>query len=143
VAFPGGRAEAIDKYAHDVAERETWEEIGLKLEAHHRVGPLPTRAIDRGDLPTRMTLSPFVYYVGGKRPAAHELNLNYEVADVFWVPLRHLFDDAAATELEYPMGGTAATFPGIQFEDHVIWGLTLRVLQSFADIMQRSLAVAR
>lgn len=43
------------------------------------------------------------------------------------------------TELEYPLGVTATTFPGIQFGEHVIWGLTRRVLASFAEVMQRTL----
>ena len=46
---------------------------------------------------------------------------------------------AAVTELEYPIGVSASTFPGIQFGEHVIWGLTLRVLASFAEVMQRTL----
>ena len=48
-------------------------------------------------------------------------------------------DVDAVTELEYPLGVTTSTFPGIQFGEHVIWGLTLRVLASFAEVMQRSL----
>ena len=58
-----------------------------------------------------------------------------EVASVFWVPISHLFDVDAVTQLEYELGGSSSTFPGIQFEDHIIWGLTLRVLQSFAEIV--------
>lgn len=54
------------------------------------------------------------------------------------MPIGHLFDHQHVTELEYPMGVTA-WFPGIQFGEHVIWGLTLRVLASFAEVMQRRL----
>jgi hypothetical protein len=63
----------------------------------------------------------------------------HEVASVFWVPLAHLFDHGAVTELEYAIGGNASLFPGIRYDDHVIWGLTLRVLHSFAEIMERDL----
>lgn len=139
VAFPGGRAGPLDRNARAVAERETFEEIGLKLQTRHLIGPLPVRPIERQAL---NVLSPFVYYVGAGAQAAARVRERHEVASVFWVPLQHLFDEDAATELEYPIAGSPTRFPGIRYGDHVIWGLTLRVLESFADIMQRSLACA-
>ena len=137
VAFPGGRAGPSDPSANAVAERETFEEIGLRLHTHHLIGPLPVRPIERQEL---NLLSPFVYYVGPEAQTTARVRERHEVASVFWVPLHHLFDDAAATELEYPMAGSATTFPGIRYGENVIWGLTLRVLESFAEIMQRELA---
>ncbi len=138
VAFPGGRADVGDPSASAVAERETSEEIGLILHERQLVGPLPVREIDRQHL---KLLSPFVYYVDAGAQSAARVRERHEVASIFWVPLHHLFDQNAATELEYPMGGTATTFPGIRYGDHIIWGLTLRILESFAEIMQRPLAV--
>lgn len=135
VAFPGGRAGIHDPDAHTVAERETHEEIGMSLAPRHRVGPLPIRPDVRGGL----TLSPFVYHVEPARRDEASVREPYEVASVFWVPLDHLFDADAVTELEYPLAGSGSVFPGIRFDDHIIWGLTLRVLQSFADIMRREL----
>ena len=137
VAFPGGRADPSDATANAVAERETMEEIGLPLHSRQLLGPLPVRDIQREHL---KILSPFVYYVGADSQRIATVYEKNEVASVFWVPLHHLFDQAAATELEYPMGGTATQFPGIRYGEHVIWGLTLRVLESFAEIMQRKLA---
>ena len=139
VAFPGGRAGPEDPDAHAVAERETLEEIGLTLVANHRVGPLPIRPIDRADLREAMTLSPFVYYVDQETKNTAFAKIPEEVAHVFWVPITHLFDETAVTELEYPIAETWSTFPGILFGEHVIWGLTLRVLDSFAEITQRTL----
>lgn len=138
VALPGGRACAADPDPYAVAERETWEEIGLRLAAHHRVGPLPMRPIADNPQRAGLTLWPFVYQIGPAERALATARLPHEVASVFWVPLGHLFDEAAVTELEYP-GLTASTFPGIQFGEHVIWGLTLRVVASFAEVMQRRL----
>ena len=141
VAFPGGRAGSRDENAHAVAERETHEEVGLMLDESHRVGPLPIRQIARPGGVDDMVLSPFIYHIGeGKQSLAFAREPD-EVADVFWVPMRHLFHASSATELEYPMGGSPMSFPGIRFEDHVIWGLTLSVLESFADIMRRKLPV--
>ncbi|MBK9427999.1 MAG: CoA pyrophosphatase [Gammaproteobacteria bacterium] len=142
VAFPGGRAGSDDRNAHDVAERETWEEIGLSLAADHRIGPLPIREVVRPDIQNSLTLSPFVYYIGTGSATLDHASHAHEVADVFWVPLRHLFAASAATELDYPIGGVSTTFPGIQFRDQVIWGLTLSVLNSFADIVRPHLTAA-
>ena len=139
VAFPGGRASAADADAFAVAERETWEEIGMELKREHRIGALPMRTIEHNVKRAGLTLWPFVYYVGPAEQAMATARLPQEVASVFWVPLGHLFDENAVTELEYPLGITATTFPGIQFGEHVIWGLTLRVLASFAEVMQRRL----
>lgn len=135
VAFPGGRAGIHDADAEAVADRETQEEIGLVLQPRHRLGPLPIRPDIRGGL----TLSPFVYFVNQTVREQATARLPHEVAAVFWVPLSHLFDDDAVTELEYPLAGSNSLFPGIQYREHVIWGLTLRVLQSFAEVMDAEL----
>lgn len=139
VAFPGGRASAEDPDPHAVAERETWEEVGLRLAPEHRVGPLPVRPIEANSARGGLTLWPFVYYVGGAGHGVAVPRLPAEVASVFWVPLGHLFDHGAVTELAYPPGNRATLFPGIRYDEHVIWGLTLRVLQSFAAVMEREL----
>jgi 8-oxo-dGTP pyrophosphatase MutT (NUDIX family) len=141
VALPGGRAEATDVSASAVAERETYEEVGLKLKPVQRIGALPTHAIR-----TNMTLSPFIYYfqnIQNEEPpqqvaTARDLK---EVASVFWVPLSHMFTSKNTTTLDYPQSGIPTTFPGIQFEDHIIWGLTLSVLKTFAQLVDQPLPV--
>jgi 8-oxo-dGTP pyrophosphatase MutT (NUDIX family) len=138
VAFPGGRAEPGDGSAAAVAERETWEEVGLRLVPRYLVGPLPVQAVGAGGLPNGMTLSPFLYHVGPEARRIAHPRIRQEVQSVFWVPLRHLFDEHATTELDYPYPG-AGTFPGIRFDEHVIWGLTLRVLGTFASLLERRL----
>jgi 8-oxo-dGTP pyrophosphatase MutT (NUDIX family) len=137
VAFPGGKADSSDRDAHSVAERETHEEVGLKLTASHRVGPLPTRQVATRNL----VLSPFIYHIGSDEKNTVFAREPEEVAHVFWVPMSHLFKQSSATELEYPIGGSGMTFPGIRYQEDVIWGLTLNVLDSFAQIMQRELPV--
>ena len=131
VAFPGGRASALDSSADAVARRETSEEIGVELSDQHFVGDLPVRPNIRNGL----TLSPFAYFVDDEQRQRASAKMPDEVASVFWVPISHLFDVDAVTQLEYELGGSSSKFPGIQFEDHIIWGLTLRVLQSFAEII--------
>lgn len=139
VALPGGRAEATDVSASAVAERETYEEIGLKLKPIQRIGALPTHAIR-----ANMTLSPFIYFIqplqewGPPQQVATARDLQ-EVSSVFWVPLSHMFASKNTTTLDYPQNGISTTFPGIQFEGHVIWGLTLSVLKTFAQLVDQTL----
>ncbi len=141
VAFPGGRADPNDADAMSVAERETWEEVGLRLHREHRVGALPRRAVARPR--AELTLSPFVYYMGHGAQQQAVVREIREVAEVFWVPLGHLRADHAATELEYPIGGVPSIFPGIRFNHHVIWGLTLSVLDSFFELVRPVMVSAR
>ncbi len=136
VAFPGGRAGPGDAGPLDVAERETWEEIGLRLEKSHRVAPLPELPVRRGDVDMHLTLSPFVYHLGGSR---FPVKPNHEVAEVFWVPLSHLFDAGNTTSLDFVRNGESFTFPGVAFGGRIVWGLTLRVLGIFAEQLDREL----
>ncbi|MCH2213400.1 MAG: CoA pyrophosphatase [Fuerstiella sp.] len=133
VSFPGGRAEVGDRTAYEVAERETREEIGLSLNASHRIGTLPMmQKIRRG-----LTLFSFVYFAEHSMRTQAVVGNPEEVACVFWVPLRHLFDPLAVTEVEYSHEGNQKDLPGIRFDDHVIWGLTLQLLHSFARLMHQ------
>lgn len=142
VAFPGGRAEAGDADAYAVAERETEEETGLSLDPSHRIGALPVRPIEPRSARGSMTLSPFIYHMpASAKDIAHPQDPG-EVARVFWVPLAHLFDHRSVTELEYPFQGGLNTFPGIGYDGEIIWGLTLRILNSFADMMGEPMPVA-
>ena len=142
VAFPGGRAEPGDADAPAVAERETFEEIGLRLARGQYVGALPVQPLYR--IGPRGSLSPFVYHLGPgftrDGGAGWRATLSHEVSKAFWVPLRHLFDPGAATTIEWVRPGRPeTTHAGIEFEGHVIWGLTLRVLGTFAELVGKRL----
>ena len=143
VALPGGRAEPGDPDAAAVAERETFEEIGLRLTRGQCLGPLPVQPLYR--IGPRGSLSPFVYHLGPDftrgGATGWRATLNHEVSEAFWVPLGHLFDPRAATRIEWPRPGRPETLhAGIEFEGRVIWGLTLRVLATFADLVGKRLA---
>lgn len=135
VAFPGGRASPGDPTPAAVAERETMEEVGIRLRPEHRIGHLPELPVRRDDLKWSMTLSPFLYHVGPER-LPHRANA-MEVAEVFWVPVPHLFDEATTTTYDFVRNGEALSFPGVAAGSNIIWGLTLRVLGVFAERLQR------
>ncbi len=137
MALPGGRVDPSDESARAAAERETREEVGIVLEAGHHLGTLAELPVRRGGNRHEFLLSSFVYHLGPHRASLHPEP--GEVAEAFWVPLAHLWDGASATrhELERPEG--KQLFPGIQFRQHVIWGLTFRLLELFSDVLDHPL----
>ncbi len=128
MAFPGGRASPTDPSAQAVAERETREEVGLILTESHRIGALSEIPIRLGGVDTSMVLSPFVYHVGPEAPAFAP---NEEVAEAYWAPLADLWEPKNATQLTR----ASIAYPAIRFQEHLIWGLTLRVLTLFSDLL--------
>jgi 8-oxo-dGTP pyrophosphatase MutT (NUDIX family) len=130
MAFPGGRASPADPTARAVAERETREEVGLRLAPQHFIAPLAELPVRLAGRDTGMTLAAFVYYVG---PEPAPLHPNGEVAAAFWVPLEHLWTPGNGTHLKLEREGTNLVFAAIRFQDTVIWGLTFRLLTQFSD----------
>lgn len=127
MAFPGGRTEPADTDSHATAERETLEEVGLDLQAAHKLGALDDVVPGRHLL----AVHPQAYWLDGDRP---DLVANYEVADIVWVPLAVLADPGRHIDYHYQL--SESTWPGIQLDvpSQVVWGLTLRML---ADLFER------
>ena len=136
MAFPGGRFSPDDADLQATAERETHEEVGLFLDPSHRLGPLEPVSIWLSGREQPLYLFPTVYYLG-EFPL--EFTLNHEVAEAYWMPLGHPWDAKNATHLNLSNDNTALFYPAIRFEEQVIWGITLRVLTLFSDILGRPL----
>jgi 8-oxo-dGTP pyrophosphatase MutT (NUDIX family) len=130
IALPGGRRAPSDSSSLQTAVRETREEVGLDLA---RSGELLGRLDDvepRSGAPA-IVVSPFVFAT----PGSANLRLNHEVALAMWVPLAHLADPGSAVEhLHTPQGGGTMRFPAIGYQDHVIWGITHRIIAQFLEI---------
>lgn len=135
MAFPGGKAEPDDPTAQDVAIREAREEVGLRLEHAEPLGALaPISVRPTGPLGV---LSPFVFYVGVEPPSL--VPQQAEVADTFWIPLAYLWDEQNRGTIDWEHLGQRMRFPGIRFGEHVIWGLTHRVLVQWGEQLGRPL----
>ena len=135
IAFPGGRTEPHDVDTYDTALRETREEIGLDLTNSPSLGRLTDLEGGPRGSRQRLRVSPHLCWLHGPRP---ELTLNYEVADVLWIPLTHLTDPAHHIDYAYPPLGPDL-WPGIQLDPtRVLWGLTLRMTN---DLLTRLGAV--
>jgi 8-oxo-dGTP pyrophosphatase MutT (NUDIX family) len=131
IALPGGRVDAGDPSPRAAAIRETWEEVGLRLDHVPCLGSLRTQPVRSAGKVTGMSLSPFVFHLG---PTLERLTpTDDEVAEAFWVPLRHLLDPRNAVHRPTPRDGVILQFPAVLYQGHYIWGLTYRVLGMFFE----------
>ncbi len=139
LALPGGRASAADPTPRAAAERETREEVGLALADPHYLGALSQVTVRLGARGGSMSLHPFVYYLGEDLAGFPPHVPNAEVAAAFWVPLSHLWDPRNATQVSWERDGTRLSYPGIRWHGQALWGLTLRVLTLFSDVLDAPL----
>jgi 8-oxo-dGTP pyrophosphatase MutT (NUDIX family) len=137
MAFPGGRVDRADASARSAAERETFEEVGLRLAGAERLGRLDDLRGHHAAGHPKLVISGFVYRLEAPEP----LVLSDEVEQAFWFPLAGLLDPGR--RVEYRFGPrSAGRYPGILVGDpdrHVVWGLTYRFLEVFFAAVGRPL----
>lgn len=126
VSFPGGSAEDYDDSAVATALREAFEEIGLEPSSVTPVGFL-----DRFDTISDYRVLPVVGLV--KPPARWTLDPS-EVAEVFTVPLSVALDARRYREQAAQRNQERFVFHSLEWQGHVIWGLTAAMLR---NLMQR------
>lgn len=125
IGLPGGRLDPADQNLSDTAVRETFEEVGWQLERDALLGVLPD-VWPRTPLPRLIVVRPFVFAVADRV----EFTLSDEVAEAFWAPLATLRDPAIYRETSIELRGERREFPAFHLGQHVIWGLTERILSS-------------
>lgn len=131
MALPGGRREPADRDLLATALRETEEEVGIALAPErHLLGALDEVHPATRRLP-EMVIAPWVAAVG---PEVEAVPDPAEVAAAVWVPLSHLGDDAALSEVLIELDEGPLAFPSFRYLDYQIWGLTFRILEGFLDL---------
>lgn len=132
IAFPGGRLEPRDQGPRQAAERETCEEVGLDLSAAAYLGRLDD--VTASSLTVRV--SGFAYALPEAPP---DLVLSCEVAEAFWVPLRHLVDPARQRLETFPRrSGRRSQLPAIDLLGPgrpLLWGVTYRFTARALEIL--------
>jgi 8-oxo-dGTP pyrophosphatase MutT (NUDIX family) len=133
MAFPGGRVERLDPNPRFAAERETLEEVGLRLGEAEILGRLDDLGGRHAGRTAELVISGFAYFAPEPAPIVS----SPEVREALWVPLSILLDPARHVDYAYPPA-PGATYPGILVGDperHVVWGLTYRFLEGFFGIV--------
>ncbi len=124
VAFPGGREEHGDASLADTAIRETLEETGIDLAREGRIiGTLDDLYPRTVRLPP-ISVRPFVFVLERSAP----LTLSSEVALAFWIPFGSLAHTDAWREDTVVARGIQINARVFRHQDHVIWGITERIL---------------
>lgn len=131
VALPGGRREDADASLEATAVRETREETAIDLQAHGSIlGALDDLQPRTPRLPP-LVITPFVAVLEHGAP----LVLSDEVASAFWVRLTALQSSGASRDVEIELAMGRLTVPSFSYDEHVIWGLTERILRQFLALL--------
>ena len=132
VAFPGGREEQGDKSLVETAIRETREETGIDLANDGKIiGTLDDLYPRTVRLPA-IVVRPFVAVVD----AGAALTLSSEVALAFWIPFGSLTHTEAWREDTVFARGIQINARVFRHQDHVIWGMTERILAQLLQLVE-------
>lgn len=127
IAFPGGRMQPGDGDTLRTAVREAHEEVGLDLDRAGRpLGTLRPLLAPAHNRPVPMLITPHVF---GTRAPTPELALSHEVAEAMWVPLAHFLEPQNRTRRVKRLLGLPLSFRAYDVDGHVLWGLTLQMLE--------------
>jgi 8-oxo-dGTP diphosphatase len=121
-AFPGGKCDPEDKNLKDTVVRETFEETSINLLEGCRF--LGAMEAVRSTRKPEMRVLPFVVLIEKEQA----INLNVELAEYFWAPLKELAKYNGT--LKFSVGEQ----PACIIDGHIIWGLTYRILQQFLSL---------
>ena len=127
LALPGGRRDPLDRTLAETAARETKEEVGLVL------GPALAQVAQHRARVRPGIVACYAFVLDEPRSMLPD---PVEVASAWWIPLATLTDPGNATTLRY----AGIPFPAIDVQGRSLWGLTLTLLDSFADLADLQLA---
>lgn len=127
ISFPGGVFDEKDGELQRTALREAFEEVGLKENDVQIIGML-----DDIVTITQFIVTPFV----GLFPYPYPFKLSpIEIAELIEVPLSSLLGDDCFSEREIIRGTRKEVVYAYQYENHIIWGATARILKQFLDLI--------
>ncbi len=129
MALPGGREDPTDRGPLHTAMRESREEVGIDLREDAVLGRLSdVRPISGAP---RIAVSAWVFGVS----TGTTVRPNHEVSLAIWVPVRELLHPGASQQYLHALTeGETLALPALAYRDHVIWGLTHRILTEFLEI---------
>ena len=131
IAFPGGREESGDASLQQTAIRETREETGIDLGREGMlIGVLDDLRPRTVRLPA-VVVRPYVAVLD----RSEALELSAEVALAFWIPFGDLADKESWQQDTVFARGVQINARVFRHEDHVIWGMTERILAQLLEML--------
>jgi 8-oxo-dGTP pyrophosphatase MutT (NUDIX family) len=130
MAFPGGFQAHASEPLEDTARRETLEETGLDLGALGQLRGALDDVSPRTPFLPPLVVRPYLFTVA----AASPLSAGDEADAALWIPATQLFDPTRQTLHSLPMPDGVRQFPAIALGEHLVWGLTERILRQVADL---------
>ncbi len=129
VCFPGGTHQEGDSSLLQTALRECEEEIGLKAKDAEILGELDDNIVSG----TGYVISPFVASI----PYPYPFKVNRrEIGQIFSVPLSFLMNKANLKQGRQVVDNQSFAGYACEYEGHVIWGATARILRHFTDLLE-------
>jgi 8-oxo-dGTP pyrophosphatase MutT (NUDIX family) len=126
VSFPGGSIDASDADDFSAAVRETTEEIGIPEDRIKLLGRL-----DDIITVTHFVVSPFVAEIPAHFPYQPS---EFEIAEIFDVPLRELADPARMREELVQFENRPYPIYYFDHKGHNIWGATAKILRQMLSL---------
>ena len=127
MAFPGGRADPRDRTLLDTAAREVIEEVGIDVRRHEFIGCLQN--IQTRNAP--MIVAPFTFLL----TATVHPTTSREATEILWVPMSFLLNEKSISHFAAPIGEKGGSMPCYRYSDHVIWGLSFRIIREIVSKM--------
>ena len=125
ISLPGGRKDDTDESYLHTALRETEEEVGVPREAVDVLGALD----DVVTVGSRHLIRPYAGVLrAGVEPT---ITAAREVSELIHVPLAHLQDERSRVWKVVENNGSPQATPAFEYEGHVIWGATARIVGQF------------
>ncbi|MBR9845677.1 MAG: CoA pyrophosphatase [Algicola sp.] len=133
VGFPGGKLEEADLDLKVTALRETYEEVGVPMDAVHVLKQMSPMYIP----PSNFTVHPFL---GVTHQTPKFIKQDEEVEDLIEVSLSHFLDESTVFQTAVPTSYKLnVEVPAFKLNNHVVWGATAMMLSEVKDLLKKVL----
>jgi 8-oxo-dGTP pyrophosphatase MutT (NUDIX family) len=131
IAFPGGKAEETDPDLQYTALRETYEEIGVPMEAVEIIGNLTDVYIN----PSNYLVTPYIGYL----PHAPDFSINErEVQKIISVDILDTDKVVRSTKKITHSDGLQIQTPFYSIDGFTIWGATAMMMSELIAVTERT-----
>ncbi|MCF6279823.1 MAG: CoA pyrophosphatase [Flavobacteriaceae bacterium] len=129
ISFPGGKSEENDIDFMHTAKRETFEEVGIKIEDTKIIKQLTDAYIP----PSNFLVTPFI----GMLDYTPSFTINEEVEKIIEVKFTDLLDDKNITIENMSISYMKSIdIPCFKLNGYIVWGATAMILSEIKDILK-------